>query len=72
VSEWQTIESAPKDGTELMLWDLDGFAVLGQYVSFDGKAPSGYHDGWYDSWRGYDELTPSHWMPLPSPPEPPK
>ena len=65
---WRDIESAPKDGTKI---------VVGIY--FDGgKYPEEARwDFWVDSWRkyasGYGEgfgepYRPTHWMPLPEPP----
>lgn len=66
--DWQLIETAPRDGTSILLWD-------GRSV-FEG--------GWFDSWYGdesgacwmaanLDEeygaaVFPTHWQPLPPPP----
>lgn len=79
--QWEPIESAPKDGTAIMLtngkdvaeghWyfeeggtteyrDLDG-----RYI--DQKDNDGYND-WLD-WDGGMQPAPTHWMPLPKPPE---
>lgn len=68
VSEWQPIETAPKDGTEVL---------IGRFL--DGKLPTkavaSFHpsEGWRDAgdigWGGmYAHVRPTHWMPLPSPP----
>lgn len=53
--QWQPIESAPKDGTRLMLWDSrnGGYAVTGAWVA--GSAD--------------DHETITHWQPLPDGPE---
>jgi len=53
--QWQPIESAPKDGARLMLWDsrAGGYAVTGAWVA--GSAD--------------DHETITHWQPLPAPPE---
>ncbi len=79
--QWQPIERAPKDGTAILLtngkdvaeghWyfeeggttehrDLDG-----RYI--DQTESDGY-DGWLD-WEGGMQPDPTHWMPLPAPPE---
>jgi hypothetical protein len=63
VTEWQPIETAPRDGTDVLTFphyrvtsynpDLNGFSHF-----------SVYHD--------CDRLhspQPTHWMPLPAPPE---
>lgn len=73
---WQEIETAPKDGTAVLLWDADledaphYEPVIGHFVDFEsvGGAPDGYHSGWYDNVSGRVELRPTHWMPLPDPP----
>lgn len=73
--EWQPIETAPKDGTWVLLaggsmrygWDGETFppCVVGQH---DGG--NGWQFAWYDNgWLGEYEI-PTRWMPLPSaPPE---
>lgn len=66
MSEWQPIETAPKDGRLIALYD--DRVVVGCWNPTLG-------DGWY-FWDGSDgELNcwipgygPSHWMPLPAPP----
>lgn len=67
-SEWQPIETAPKDETWLiLLFDYrDEPVVCAGFWSEDG--------GWYGSeadsnqLRGPDNNGPTHWMPLPPPP----
>lgn len=60
---WQPIETAPKDGTWMLLvgarWVVDG-PVVGAWSSDHG----GY---WHDCERGITGVT--HWMPLPAAPE---
>lgn len=57
--DWQSIETAPKDGTTI-LFALHDYGMAS--VDF----------GWYNGqvWRNYegDLLFPTHWMPLPDPP----
>lgn len=58
MSEWQPIESAPKDGTSVLLADHDSF-IIGFW---NGSA---WDDGDFNSYMsGF-----THWMPLPSPPK---
>ena len=58
---WQPIETAPKDGTETLLWEK-GFEVyaVGYFCELAEKwVVFGTHWNWQ----------PTHWMPLPEPPE---
>lgn len=54
---WQGIESAPKDGTRILLGAIDGFRP---YIGF-------YEE---DTWRDlhYSGMHPTHWQPVPKPP----
>jgi hypothetical protein len=72
VSEWQPIETAPRDGTRVLGFDTTAFnkdqevAVVNWWPNGDG----GYWSlsvpgaGYLDS----DEFAPTYWMPLPAPP----
>ena len=77
MSAWQPIETAPKDGTILVFGqpsdlEMDG-AILVSY-----KGPAIYSAAWDEideafclsggSWLG-PFVEPTHWMPLPKPPE---
>lgn len=66
---WRPIETAPTDGTFVLLWPGNGWA--------NHRAPTAGHrapslmDGkskWWDD-EG-QEISPTHWQPLPPPPEP--
>ncbi len=59
-NEWRPIETAPRDNTYYLLYN----SVLGD---FDIGYKDSTDDSWYDD-MAYD-LKPTHWMPLPSPPE---
>lgn len=61
MSEWQPIDTAPKDGTELLLWL--GELVVGTFVT--GSDDYDMATGW---WSNGERVHPSHWMPLPAPP----
>jgi hypothetical protein len=58
VMTWQPIETAPKDGTVLLVHGERG-VELGWCVL----------SRWY--WHGRNSVTeqPTHWMPLPEPPD---
>lgn len=78
MSEWQPIETAPKNGTYVLLygepWD-DGRPSAQvarwkaerreewEYVNADTQKRRVVEDGWWEC-----ELYATHWMPLPAPP----
>lgn len=59
MSNWPPIETAPKDGTEILIWV---------------ERPHRYRAAWWDerygayvdTWMCYEDAT--HWQPLPDPP----
>lgn len=63
MTNWQPIETAPKDGTEILIWEggKDG----------NGVEASFWCDtwGWVDTVEGYLQYKPTHWMPLPGGPD---
>lgn len=63
MSEWQPIETAPKDGeTPVLTWYPKAYQGKGgHYVML-------WQDGKWWAIPGAFELKPTHWMPLPSPP----
>lgn len=79
-SQWQPIETAPKDGTEMILsngvavqqgWWIDNPGGTTEYRDADGNYV-GQHDdegylGWWDVGGGMLP-EPTHWMPLPPSP----
>ncbi len=81
VGKWQTIKSAPKDGTEVLIgggffdWDGSygenvphtGVTIASWQESYDRKPWRGENVGAHDEYYRYD---PTHWMPLPKPPSP--
>lgn len=63
---WQPIDTAPRDGDCILAWDGETIAI----VHWDD---TGYmqrfvvtHDADDRIWKDY---TPTHWQPLPPPPE---
>lgn len=62
MSAWQQIETAPRDGTKVLVW------IGGRYGAMNAWNQGGR---WYTS-LGEFCVTPTHWMPMLSPPPPPK
>lgn len=58
VMEWRDISTAPKDGTWLLLWVPSGGWYPGSFNKYSGR----WDDGDY-----FDDLRPTHWMPIPQP-----
>lgn len=70
---WQPIETAPKDGTEFVMLDANvNTATVGHWMADVGwlnkPVPIG---GAKHEPRWFPLATPTHWMPLPQPPEQP-
>lgn len=55
MTNWQPIITAPQDGTEILGWPVEG-----------GVAIVYFFMGWCS---GDYEADPTHWHPLPNPPE---
>lgn len=69
MSGWQTIDSAPKNGSRIQLWTLPrfiqghaGYATIGSFREYERGV---------ESWRADSgaSLHPTHWQPLPEPPQ---
>ena len=72
--EWQPIETAPKDGTRILLYSPDAMepkCFIGYWLN-DVDYPDG--GAWFDYWREDTGLPidadSTHWMPLPEAPNP--
>ena len=71
-NEWQPMESAPKDGTRMLVTDGDQMEVCewGQTALVDSPYCIGWRYGCGDDYSCYDEIhNPTHWMALPPMPE---
>jgi hypothetical protein len=62
--EWQPIESAPRDGTRILTW-------CPQSTDFTRKLNiNWFKDGVWQKNANSLGHVPTHWMPLPAPPQP--
>ena len=62
MSEWQPIETAPRDGTRVMLIDtFDQWHYIGRWNADLGD------QGFWEDMSEY--ALPTHWMPLPAAPK---
>lgn len=72
MSEWRPIETAPKDGTYILIWHLGiGSAVVGSWRK-SNRNMTDSREKWRPYCSGYDDqelLAALHWMPLPEPPK---
>lgn len=63
MSEWQTIETAPKDGDIFLAWER-GVSMAFWSVEFKKWSDCAEQHFYGDD----SEFKPTHWMPLPKPP----
>lgn len=69
VPQWRDISTAPKDGTAILLAVLGSSGKYAQQVgSWQVDRLNDEPDGWEWPWT---VGRPTHWMPLPPPPEQP-
>ena len=73
---WQPISTAPKDGTEFQAWVLNGPGpgFWDPRARFDADGAFqlwGRVDYDEDGWDCHPGWTPTHWQPLPAPPQEP-
>lgn len=80
---WQPIETAPKDGTEVLCWRDDCGQFIASYTSMDAMPLTQdeidatdeetlFAKDWFTQWPQSIRLdgieTPTKWQPLPAPP----
>jgi hypothetical protein len=68
VTDWQPIKTAPKDWTDVLVFspEHEGFNCGGVFSAFFDETSR----SWLTHAPGHNMLLkPTHWMPLPSPPE---
>lgn len=76
---WQPIETAPRDGTVILLRGKDGGAAEGSWTIWAGAHKERDKDpNWYEApepdmlisaLAGFGHKAPTHWAPLPEPPQ---
>lgn len=80
MSEWQPIETAPKDGTVLILWNgatlgtgsWEAYArdELGNAIGINTEDQPDCIDRWEWTGEGFETSpAPTHWQPMPEPPD---
>jgi hypothetical protein len=74
MSEWQLIDTAPKDGSYIVLWEQYSINPFIGCWSFGRWSVSHEHvdaEGGWDGANVVDRLSGpvTHWMPLPPPPK---
>ncbi len=68
MSEWQPIETAPKDGTDVLI----GWFELPGQKSMTIVFWHSFRKAWCNTWTLFSANAvsqPTHWMPLPEPPQ---
>jgi hypothetical protein len=73
MNDWQPIETAPKDGRQVIVV-VDGRVKIGRWanvINTDHGVVTYAHQGWSipDMFAFGNTPEPSHWMPLPDPPK---
>ena len=73
MSEWRTIDTAPKDESRVLLVHVGFECCIGYYdLEFDKwvtiKAEDYADDDHYEEQVRDTTYLPTHWMPLPAPP----
>lgn len=63
--EWQPIETAPKDGTRILMYGIPGFEIL---IGFWNDYHIPEHWCYSEESLYKNNGNPTHWMPLPPPP----
>lgn len=64
-ADWQPIDSAPKDGTDILVWEP--WCLRAVVVFWDGDSLLN-NSAWRVRWDAAPIHLVTHWMPLPPPP----
>lgn len=70
MSEWQPIETAPKDGTAILLWGYADGIFIGWWFdtkTYEFGVLKRASEGWSGGWKMAlgSAPKPTHWQPLP-------
>ena len=74
VSGWRPIESAPRDGTWILIWHKNqwgnrpGISVAEPHVEYDFPKDDASERLTWKNEAGFYQIHATHWQPLPSPP----
>lgn len=73
ISEWQPIETAPKNGKSILISSANWKTVWRGYYRSAQTEPEDYIARFGEGWTrdNYSDLNlfPTYWMPLPEPPK---
>lgn len=70
---WRPMDTAPRDGTKILVWTIHGDIELSDYYRLEHDVYEEAGDGLYRKERrvyheGWNSNFPVRWMPLPHPP----
>ena len=68
MGEWQPIETAPRDGTRILVWPAWGVTTKGTRAEVVVWRAGKRTSGWEGPFGRIIPVAPSHWM-LPDPPD---
>ena len=74
MSEWQPIETAPKDGTRFLAVDSDGTSGIVSIMrrhdpGGETRNPKHHYECWVTDFNSPRGSPLTHWQPLPEPPD---
>ena len=68
--DWKPIETAPKDGTQILAHARDAYGI-NYYSVAEWATAMDYNPRSVAGWFWAYAIRPTHWMPLPEPPDAP-
>lgn len=67
---WQPIETAPKDGSDIILWWQDRSGGVPRAIQGQWYVAKDLEEFWWSCPSMPIGFEPTHWMALPAPPQP--